>query len=499
MSAPTRVVVVGGSVAGLATALFCARGGSTVVVIDQDAMATGSADEPRRATPQAAHSHIFLARFRSLLLERAPDVLHALLDGGAREIDLRAARFAGAPDANGLESSDDLIALACRRSVLESVVRHHVMDEPGVEIRTGVAVRGVSIDQEVHPPLVRGVRLEDGSLVEGDVVVDASGRRSPFPGWLAEAGIDVPVEVVDCGITYVSRFFRLRPGATPPPLNRGFTSGASFDRYSCLVFPGDNDTFSITFGTLPEDRDLRPLGEAAAFDRAVAAIPSLAWWADEQNVEPISAVRSMTGLKNRLRRYVVDGEPVVLGLAAVGDAISTTNPAHSRGTTLAFVHAAAVADAIAAHGSDMECLAGALDAAIDAGLAPWFDDSVEQDMIRLSRWRPGGEQCAAVSGPAPSERLTNGELYTVAQVDADVWHHFARLQNLIDSPDDVLGDARVAAAVRSRLADGVRLPIAVAPSHDELAELLREELVATGRYGLHRRRGRMTTSALRAS
>lgn len=153
----------------------------------------------------------------------------------------------------------------------------------------------------------------------------------------------------------------------------------------------------------------------------------------------------MTGLKNRLRRYVIDGRPLVLGLAAVGDAISTTNPAHSRGTTLAFVHAAAVADAIAAYGSDMECLAGALDAAVDAGLAPWFDESVEQDTIRLSRWRPGGEQATAVLRPTPSEGLTNGELYTVAQVDADVWHHFARLQNLIDTPDAVLVDARVAA------------------------------------------------------
>ena len=54
------------------------------------------------------------------------------------------------------------------------------------------------------------------------------------------------------------------PGDLSTALNRGLTAGGSFDRYSCLVFPADNGTFSVTFGVLPEDTELRLLREDAA-------------------------------------------------------------------------------------------------------------------------------------------------------------------------------------------------------------------------------------------
>lgn len=480
------VVVIGGSVAGLGTALFLARAGRRVEVLDRDpavATAERTADpEPRRATAQAAHSHIFVARLRTLLAERAPDALAHLHAHGVRDLPLRDGLPPRLRDvADQLPDDPDLVALAARRAVIERGLRAAVLAEPRVRVQAGTAARTLAVAPGAVPAIT-GVELTDGSFLPASIVVDASGRRTPVPSWLAPHGIEPSLDVIECGISYFSRYYRLAPGAVPPPLDRGFTAGASFDRYSCLVFPGDGDTFSVTFGVLPEDRALRALSHPDAFDAAVAAIPSLAPWLADGAAQPLSDVTAMNGMMNRLRRWAPGRTPRVLGLAAVGDAAATSNPAHSRGCALTLVHAAATADAIAAH-DDRRALAGALDEVLDREVVPWVADSVEQDVARLARWRPG-------SPPAPApraDRLTNGELYAAAQVDPHTWHAFTRLQNLLAQPDDVLGDPDLVAHVRGLPAGA--LPPPDGPDHDELAALL------AAHAGTVRRRGLVVTGS----
>src|SRR5437868_14004091 len=86
-----RVVVVGGGIAGLGTALACAREGHEVTILERDdTPMPANAEEAfawkRTGAPQVRHSHAFLARLRNLLRDRAPDVLDALLAAGATEV-----------------------------------------------------------------------------------------------------------------------------------------------------------------------------------------------------------------------------------------------------------------------------------------------------------------------------------------------------------------------------------------------------------------------------
>ena len=349
MSASTRpasgpIVVIGASIAGLTSALLFARTGRQVVLLDRDP-ATAAArlaglagrDVPvRRTTPQSDHSHIFLARLRLLLAERAPDALAALVAHGVRELALRDGLPPGlAGSAHPALDDPALVALAARRTTIEEALRAVVLAEPGVIGRPGVAARDLVVERTRAggPAEVRGVVLDDGTVLRAGLVVDASGRRTAVPGWLAAHGVAADVESAECGISYLSRFYRAHDGRIDPPLTRGFTAGGSFDGWSCLVFPGDDGTFSVTFGILPEDRALRALAASGpAFDAAVAAIPSLAPWTDPAHAAPITGVATMSGLKNMVRRYAdpATGEPSILGLATVGDAAATGNPAHSR-------------------------------------------------------------------------------------------------------------------------------------------------------------------------
>lgn len=481
-----RVAVVGGSLAGVSAALFLARRGHQVTVLERDATPSpDNVDEAggwrRRSTPQAAHSHAFLARSRAILGEEAPDVLAEMIDFGVRQAflvgdrpgDGAAAGGNGGPSAEGGTpdewhagdmgiGDDDLIVLNARRSVFEWVLRRAAERHAGIDFRVGATVTGLETSQNGTHRVV-GVTTDAGR-VAADVVVDAGGKRSPIRGWVG--GTDAADKDVACGISYVTRFYRLREGE-PGPLNRGFTHGASFDRYSCLVFPADNATFSVTFGILPEDKDLRSLLNPAAFDAAASAIVSIAAWVDPDVAEPISDVALMASLRNLLR-LPVDNEP--LGLHAIGDARCVTNPAHTRGTTLAILGAQRLAQTVSDYPGDPLSQAEAMAAFTDGELGAWMDDSVAQDAARLSRWRP---QESPVQ-PAWAPPVSNGEAYLASQRDREAWRAFTRLQNAIALPDEVLADEGLAAAVSRVAESGWRPPPAVAPNHDELVAIARQ-------------------------
>jgi flavin-dependent dehydrogenase len=458
-----RVSVIGGSVAGLAAALFLARRGHRVVVLERDADPTpptvaAAGRWHRRATPQAAHSHAFLARGRSVLAAEAPDVLHALDDAGVRSAVLTRALPPQLEGFTAEPGDDELVVINARRSVFEWVLRRAVEAQPGVELRLGTAVTGLDVHDGGR---VGGVATDRGP-VAADVVVDAGGRRS------AQAPPDR--RHVPCGIAYLTRFYQLR-GAEPGPLNRGFTHGASFDRYSCLVFPADNGAFSVTFGVLPEDRELRVLRDPAAFETAAAALAAIAPWTHPDVARPTTDVASMTSLHNILRPPTGQ-EP--LGVHAIGDACCVTNPAHTRGSALALVAAQRLAQVITEHPADAGARAAAMACFAANELARWVEDSIAQDTARLVRWRPGQ--------PAEPARwqgaVSNGDAYLAAQRDPGAWRLFTRLQNSLARPDEVLDDPRLVEAVARVRASGWSPPRHEAPTHDDLVELARKAVVA---------------------
>jgi glycine/D-amino acid oxidase-like deaminating enzyme len=85
------IIVVGGGISGLSTALKLSRAGHQITVLERDdTPMPESADEAfewdRRGAPQVRHSHAFLARLVSLLKANEPDVLDKLFEAGATEI-----------------------------------------------------------------------------------------------------------------------------------------------------------------------------------------------------------------------------------------------------------------------------------------------------------------------------------------------------------------------------------------------------------------------------
>ncbi len=480
---PQNIAIVGGGMAGLLAALLLARDGHRITVLERDDTdVPATADEAfdhwdRRGAAHARQSHAILARLRRILRERAPDVLDALLAQGATELSVERILPPDIVDREPRSGDEDLVLLCCRRLTIEWVLRKAVTSQPGVLWRGGVGVAGLFADGTD----VRGVRLEDGTLVEADLVVVGGGRNSPVMEWIAALGGEVqPVEEVsEAGIVYLSRFYRLRNGRELPLLTKD-GAGGDLGYLAFAGFYGDNNTFSITFGVPTNDRELMAMRDEDAWEAAIRTLKPLKPWTTDGLAEPITGVESMARLRNRIRRFVVDGEPVATGVVVIGDAAVATNPWYGKGCSQAGIAADALADALVAHGRDRVALALAIDAAVRTELEPHYALAVRQDADRMkmhAAMHDGAEPDAMAS--VTRDFIING-LIPATRVDADVFRAFFRAFNMLDAPDALMANQKVVEASMTAHAQKDQRPPApkLGPDRDEFLAVMADAMRA---------------------
>lgn len=474
---PQNIVIVGGGMAGLLAALMLARDGHQVTVLERDDTdVPATADEAfdkwdRRGAAHARQSHAILARLRQILRERAPDVLEALLAQGATELSVDRILPPDIADREPRPGDDELVLLCCRRLTIEWVLRKAVVAEPGVVWRGGVGVAGLLAEGTD----VRGVRLDDGSTVEADLVVIGGGRNSPVMDWISSlGGVVQPVEELsEAGIIYLSRFYRLCEGQELPILSKD-GAGGDLGYIAFAGFYGDNRTFSITFGVPTDDRELMAMRDEKSWEAGIRTLMPLAPWTVDGLAEPITGVESMARLRNRIRRFVVDGEPVATGLVVLGDAALATNPWYGKGCSQAGIAAEALSNALTLHGRDRAAVAHAMDTAMRAELEPHYALAVRQDADRtkLNTARLEGAEPDPIAS-ATRDFIING-LIPATRTDPDVYRAFFRAFNMLDAPEALMANPKVLQGAMAAHASKDQRPPApkLGPDRDEFLAIL---------------------------
>jgi 2-polyprenyl-6-methoxyphenol hydroxylase-like FAD-dependent oxidoreductase len=455
-AAPGPAVVLGGGIVGLAAARLLTRHFARVVVLERDRRpATRSAEDAftaweRPGVPQFRHSHAFLARLRVMLLAHLPDVLDRLRAAGVRELGLDALVPPGLalpPRAD----DEDVVLLACRRSTFEWALRASVVERDDIELREGVSVKGLIAEgRNGSRPEVTGVRLDDGEAIPATLVVDATGRRSRAPEWLAALATDAPRESsFETGIFYYTRFYRLRRGRAPRG-TAGLVAG-DLGWIKLAVFPGDNDTFSITVGAPVDEPRLKELSDPQRFERFLGAFPAVAPWRAKGTSVPIAGAATpvlvMGQLRNRIRRFVDAGGPLAPGFVVVGDAAYHSNPIYGRGAPSGLVQAALLDEALERHRDDVRALARHLDRRCEAEVRPFWDAAVAGDRRVL-----GGRRTPQLTNPRAwlawvAEQafgwFVDRGLVPATRVDPVVFRGLMRVFNMLDPPEAVLRDPEV--------------------------------------------------------
>jgi 2-polyprenyl-6-methoxyphenol hydroxylase-like FAD-dependent oxidoreductase len=473
------VVVIGAGVAGLGTALGLARSGRRVTVIDRDPPPPSLDPEvafdswDRSGVPQARQPHGFWARSRNLLLQHAPEVIERLRAVGVGEWNI----LDMAPPEMRVPADQEFTSLLVRRLPFEATLRGVVVEEPLVEIRPETLVDRIefTVGGDGAPPRAAAVRLRGGEVLPADLVIDASGRRSRLVSSLADQGVTVPAEIEDCNVVYYGRYYRQHEESNLNPDELFRRGGGDLGYIGYGLFGGDNRTLAVFLSPPPWDASLKALRHEPVWEAVGRAIPAVEPWVDPQHTTPITDVQPMAGHQNVLRRFVVDGRPVALGVLPVGDSLCTTNPSNGWGASLALTYAFAAVDAVADHDGDLEKVAMAYDDAVWPEAEAYFRASAAIDRIRTYRWR-GEEIPEEDREEAARQRLIQEGLNPAMRRDMHVLRAMMRRMNLIDPPDAIWSDdeaLRVGRETMEWRAANQR-PFVVGPPRDEMLQIIEE-------------------------
>src|SRR6185437_5918621 len=328
--------------AGLLTARVLSDRYRQVVIVERDPVV--GVGDARRGVPQGRHAHALLARGQRILEELFPGLQQELTDSGIYSCDLAGNLrwyFNGAP----LRQMDSgLLSVSATRPQLEDHVRRRVTGLPNVRLRDHTVVNG--LESADGGSRIVGVRItgvaEDAEpeLVTADLIVDATGRGSRTPAWLAELGYQRPSEdKVKIDLAYTTRLFKL--GSDPYGEDLSINSvarpdnprGAFFARLDEEVAmlsltgllgdhpPRDDDGFleftkSLDAGEIYETvKGSVPLGDAVTFH-----VPA-----------------SVRRRYDKLSRFPD-------GFLVIGDGVCAFNPVYGQGMTVAAMEAVALAE-----------------------------------------------------------------------------------------------------------------------------------------------------------
>ena len=470
-----NIVVIGGGICGLGTALLLARDGHEVTVLERDrdqcpeSPAAAWDAWARKGVVQFRQPHNFMPGFRRLLEEDLPDVQDALREAGASRYDLLHPLPPSLDDGVPRAIDDRLWSYTARRPVGEWVFGRVAEKERHVAVRRGIRVTeligGRHHDDRI--PHVAGVRADDGEEFRADLVVDASGRQSRAPAWLEALGAPRAYEEqIDSGFVYFTRYFT----GPKAPDRRGPTLTA-LGTISLLTLPGDNGTWSVTIFTATGDQPLKNLRHADRWTNVVGACPLHAHWIEG---EPITDVLAMSGVTDRYRRFVIEQKPVATGFVAVADAWACTNPSAGRGLTIGFIHARLLRDVLRDTGEEPQRIVEEFDRRTQLEVKPWYDAQFVSDRARYA------EMDALREGrtpPVPSDPLCLSILSLMRTMGADPDLFRAALEYIgtltpiqaIVSRPEVQDRVRTA---RERMKNVPPLPLP-GPSREQLLELER--------------------------
>jgi 2-polyprenyl-6-methoxyphenol hydroxylase-like FAD-dependent oxidoreductase len=417
-----HAVVIGASMGGLLAARALADHFDQVTLVERDQLP--DSPKPRKGVPQGQHTHGLLARGRAVLELLFPGFTAEMVARGALSADIAENVLWFNYGVYLKSPGSRLIGLAISRPMLEGGVRERLLRLPNIQVREQLDVLEpvVAADRS----RVTGVRVQsrDGSdkleEIGADLVVDATGRGSSSPDWLARLGYPKPREErIKVNLGYVTREYRRLANHLHGKTGAIIAACRPDWRFG-VILAQEGDRWIVTLGGYLDDH-VSP--NDAAFLEFARSLPTSEIFDVIRSTEPLSPLRQYKFTTN-LRRHYEEVTRFPEGLLVYGDALCSFNPVYGQGMTVACVEALALRECLM---SGAEGLAGRFFRAASKLIdIPW------QIAVGSDLQHPGvvGERTMQV-------RFVNwyiARLYQAAHRDSLLAHSFLEVANLMRRP-----------------------------------------------------------------
>ncbi len=328
-----HAVVLGGSIAGLLTARVLLDHFDRVTLLERDQFPMQPASRP--GVPQGQHVHGLLLQGQQILEQLFPGLIEDLIEAGAISLDWIADwKFFSME--GWLEQHDSgLRGICCSRLLLEWYVRQRLLDNNHFHLQPGCSAQGLVFESQ-PTPRVTGVMLRtaveasDKPSIAADLVVDATGRHSKLPQWLAALGYEKPPETqVNSFLGYASRWYRRPNDAIAQGVIIASKPGEC--KRGGVIYPVEGNCWIVTLSGIAGDH---PPSDEAGFLEFAQSLRHPMLYDLLQTAEPCSAIHCYRRTENQWRHY----EQVLAmprGVVALGDAVCCFNPIYGQGMTAA--------------------------------------------------------------------------------------------------------------------------------------------------------------------
>jgi 2-polyprenyl-6-methoxyphenol hydroxylase-like FAD-dependent oxidoreductase len=332
-----HAVVIGGSIAGLITARVLTDYFSQITVLERDQIE----DRPtvHKSIPQGNHLHGLLQGGQQVLSWLYPGFADELRELGATRVTVGRDIVWYLPDGKAYNPSGSLRepfdsgleAHCASRGLIEFLIRRRTIALPNIRFESGCTVRNLVY----RNGRICGVLCDDLRSYEAELVVDATGRTSHSPRWLAALGFPKPRETeIGLDTAYSTANFRMPASYAGEPLI--FITGPAprFSRRGYVITIEDGTLLVSLIGRFG---DYAPTDEKGflAFARELHSDIAAGIIEEAEQLTRIAHHRFVSSVQ---RHYELM-ESFPEGFLVIGDALCTFNPIYAQGMSVAARHA----------------------------------------------------------------------------------------------------------------------------------------------------------------